>query len=299
MPVPPLYIRLVQSGDLKKQIREVVDGQQRMKAVLDFIEGKYRISKSPKTPWSGLFYDDLDNEDQIRIDNAPFTVEVFSGISDEDVLVVFARLNIYSVKLNAQELRNGKYFGAFKESAYKMGVSCLAFWRKHRIFTEMNIARMLEAEFASELLIAAHSGMQDKKKSIDKFYQDFDSEYPNQTRDVKRCTRVMGEISETCDDLSDTAFNSRPNFYTLYCVVFHHLFGLPKQTADTPKRSLTSAEKRSLREAVEVLSDVLSESKKSPGRYAKYAKFIAACRQQTDNIKPRQVRFDTLFDLAF
>ncbi|MBV9629876.1 MAG: DUF262 domain-containing protein, partial [Xanthobacteraceae bacterium] len=39
MPVPPIYIRNVQAVRPEKMIREVIDGQQRISAVLDFVDG--------------------------------------------------------------------------------------------------------------------------------------------------------------------------------------------------------------------------------------------------------------------
>src|SRR5437764_10209312 len=96
-----------------------------------------------------------------------FICEVFQGISDAEILEIFARLNQYSVPLNTQELRNGKYFGFFKQSAYRLAHTYVDFWRKHKLFSERAMARMTEVEFTSELMIAALDGLQDKKKSID------------------------------------------------------------------------------------------------------------------------------------
>src|ERR1039458_4367518 len=44
MTVPPLYFRKTQSEQTKKMVRQVVDGQQRVRSVLDFIGGEYRLS---------------------------------------------------------------------------------------------------------------------------------------------------------------------------------------------------------------------------------------------------------------
>ena len=56
MPVPPIYLRLVQSSDTKKQIREVIDGQQRLHAVLDYVDGKFRLSRTLIAPWASKFF---------------------------------------------------------------------------------------------------------------------------------------------------------------------------------------------------------------------------------------------------
>src|SRR6202011_615663 len=110
----------------------------------DFIEDGFTLSKTLKAPWKGKKFSQLSDEEQEQIMSFSFPAEIFKGISDQQVLEVFCRLNTYSVKLNAQELRNGKYFGLFKTAAYALALEYLEFWRKHRIFSEQNIACMLE-----------------------------------------------------------------------------------------------------------------------------------------------------------
>ncbi|HTQ77054.1 MAG TPA: DUF262 domain-containing protein, partial [Burkholderiales bacterium] len=45
MPVPPIYIRLGQAREKNRVIREVVDGQQRLAALTDFMRGSYALAK--------------------------------------------------------------------------------------------------------------------------------------------------------------------------------------------------------------------------------------------------------------
>ncbi len=301
MPVPPIYLRLVQKEDKTGIAREVVDGQQRIKAVLDYIDGKYRLSTTLKAPWAGSAYARLTPSDRGKIESFSFSTEIFKGISDEEVLNVFSRLNLHSVKLNAQELRNGKYFGHFKQLAYQLALDHLTFWRKHKIFSEVSIARMLEVELTSELLIAGHAGMQDKKTSVDKFYHELNDAYTGKAADEKRFRQTMGEISEVFDgDLAESEFHRAPLFYTLYCTVYHYAFGIPKEQRRTPKKVLTIAKQISLRDAALHLSEIVSVAREEKGNVPKkYAEFVAACLSQTDNIKPRKIRFDTLFEEAF
>lgn len=42
LPVPPIYLRVRQSKEKSRLIREVIDGQQRISAVLDYIDGTDR-----------------------------------------------------------------------------------------------------------------------------------------------------------------------------------------------------------------------------------------------------------------
>jgi uncharacterized protein with ParB-like and HNH nuclease domain len=45
-PIPPIYIREILDPNRRKTVREVVDGQQRMQTILDFLEGRFVILKS-------------------------------------------------------------------------------------------------------------------------------------------------------------------------------------------------------------------------------------------------------------
>jgi hypothetical protein len=302
MTVPPLYFRMTQNAGRTKMIREVVDGQQRVRSVLEFIAGEYRLSKTLKAPWAGKRFADLSESQQRQIKEFSFPTEIFKGISDQQILEVFCRLNMNGVALNSQELRNGRYFGLFKTASFALALTYLEFWRKHKVFSEQNIARMLEVELVSELLIAGHDGMQDKKKTIDSFYEKWELAYPDQEKDKKRFEQTLQVISETFSDsrLANGEFRRPPLFYTLYCVVFHHLFGLPGIQRTTPRKRLTADQRDGLRDAVGLLSEKISDSKDPTiDLPAKYKTFVAACQRQTDNIQPRKIRFNSLFDEAF
>lgn len=192
-PVPPLYLRKTQNPDKTKIIRDVIDGQQRLRAVLGYVKGRFPLAKSVSDEAPNLRFDQLSEDQQDRIRNYSFTCETFSSISDEEVLEVFARINTRSVKLNAQELRNGRFFGEFKRAAYRLAHEHLPFWRDNRIFTEGRIARMAEVELVSELLIVELDGLQDKKSSIDSFYAGDRGQTPNRNVVNKRLTSPCSE----------------------------------------------------------------------------------------------------------
>lgn len=300
MPVPPIYMRQMQSPEKDRVIREVVDGQQRISSVLDFMEGSYRLSKTLKGPWAGKTFSDLSGDEQDRVRTYSFSVEVFHGISDLEVLEIFSRLNTYSVSLNKQELRNGRYFGLFKQSVYALAHEHLEFWRRHSIFTEQSIARMLEAEFVSEVFIAQLAGMQDKKKSIDSFYDKHDEKFQQQGTIEKRFREVVDDINESLDGvLKASVFRRPPILYSLFCVLLHRRHGLPGASLASPKSALSKDDHLSLREAVESLSEKVEVARAGDDVAARYAGFVKACLQQTDNIRPRETRFTALYRAAF
>lgn len=299
-PVPPVYVRIVKKPGSSAAIREIVDGQQRVSAVLDFVNGKYSLSNNIESPYVGCFYGDLPTEAKEAIENYSFLCEVFYGVDDREILSVFARLNTHSVRLNAQELRNGKFFGPFKRCAYDLSLSHLTYWRNNRIFTETAIARMQEVELTSELMIALMAGMQDKKKAIDTFYERFDNEFAERGRVETKFRRVIDELSEAVGDLSKSQFRRTPLFYSLFLTVAHQLYGIPG--VNLPRRSsdkLNAGERQRLFDTVTELDDVI-ETARSGGEIKKeYATFVTAALQQTDNIRPRTTRLSVIYGLAF
>ncbi len=94
MTVPPLYFRMTQNQAKTKAVREVVDGQQRVRSVLEFIADVYRLSKTLKGPWAGKRFSQLLEDQQRQIKSFSFPTEIFKGISDKQVLEVFCRLNM-------------------------------------------------------------------------------------------------------------------------------------------------------------------------------------------------------------
>jgi hypothetical protein len=300
MPIPPIYIRLTQHENKKGIVRQVVDGQQRLSSILDFCDSKFQLSKTLGAPWAGKWYEDLKKEEKATFDGASFSAEIFRRISDLEVLESFARLNTYSVALNAQELRNGKYFGLFKQSAYALAYEHLECWRRNGIFAERSIARMLEVELTSELIISHLVGMQDKKKSIEDFYSKYDESFPEQQQISNRFREIIDLIGDTVGDaLGDTEFHRPPLFYTLYCVVLHRLFGLPKAPWPRTKVTLSKTDKLSLANAVRELSAVVANGREGEKIPKTLEAFVTACLRQTDNIKPRNERFRALYSKAF
>jgi hypothetical protein len=299
-PVPPIYIRLTKVKGQSLPVREIVDGQQRMSAAIDFVEGKFTLSASLHSPYAGKRFLDLPAPVRDKIMGYSFICEVFQSITDEEVLSIFARLNTYSVRLNAQELRNGRFFGPFKQTAYSLAYSHLTFWRNNRVFSEMAIARMAEAELVSELLVAMLHGMQDKKKSIDDFYKRYDSSFPRRREMEKRFRKVIDEITECLgNNLKSSQFRRTPLFYSMFLALYHRMYGLPgfdTKRAGTDK--LAAPERQAFKRAIDTLSDVVADGRRDVIRKG-YAAFVGASLRQTDNIKPRQARLTAIYTRAF
>lgn len=317
-PVPPLHIRMTAGTDGRAR-REVIDGQQRLRTLFDFMQGKLTISRSLHSPWAGLNMNAISDEEREAIRLTQFHVYQYQAIDDATVLEIFARLNTYSVALTAQELRNGKYFGEFKTLVYALSWQYLELWRNARIFAEAAIARMAEAELVSELLALQFDGFQDKKKSLDYFYAGLDQEWPSspialpgrrgqdfnprawlsRSEAEDRFRATISAILETVGDiLAETPFRRVPLLYTLYSVHYHLQFGLPGVDLETPHRAPNASDSQKIRNAVEELASWMAVDLSDDAVPARQRNFAIAAARQTDNVAPRRLRFETLWDEA-
>lgn len=308
-PIPPVHIRHVQRGR-EGLTREVIDGQQRISAVLQFARNELRLSR-PRIaqellpPWAGLRFEDLDPYLQERFNAYSFRCEVYKGNIDDSVIYeIFSRINTYSVPLSDQELRNGRFFGEFKSSVYGLASEMTPFWRASGIFTPQAIARMVDREFISEALALQMRGMQDKKTSLNSIYAEFDQEWVDRTEHENRFRRCIDEIRGSVGELiPDTRFKRPALFYTLYATVYHRIYGLSQRLPEgenplpsSPESGLGEQGAARLRDAMLRINEAIAGDvayEEGP-----IASFVAAAARQTDNIRPRLTRLRSLWALA-
>lgn len=301
LPVPPIYLRVIQHPK-HGMVREVVDGQQRLSAVLSYIKDGYALSKNIESPAIGKRFSELSPDQQAAIQQYSFICEVFYGVDDSDILKIFARLNTHSVKLNGQELRNGRFFGHFKRTCFDLSFEHLEFWRSRKLFSEQGFARMQEVELTSELIIAMLAGLQDKKKSIDGFYKKYDEIFLEKDLMEKRFRSVIDAINSSVGvNLANTQFRRGPIFYSLFTAVAHRMFGIPGIDLVAPATGkLTQSDAEGLLDAVVELSDVVeAASDQNEEVPENLRQFVSACLRQTDNIRPRRIRLETIYRHAF
>jgi hypothetical protein len=134
-PIPAIHIRQKIDVGTKKTIRQVVDGQQRLGAILDYIKDGFSVMKVHNKKYGGLTFSELPGDVQEKFLEYDLFVDFLIGATDSDVLEVFARINSYTIVLNPQEKLNAEFSGKFKQLVYRLGREHLEFWRKNQILT--------------------------------------------------------------------------------------------------------------------------------------------------------------------
>jgi hypothetical protein len=124
IPVPPIFLYEIEGARY-----EVMDGQQRLNAIKEFLEGDFALSGlQVLAPLNGLRYSRCPPRIKRALDRSSLSAIVLLLESDSDVLLgssftvtdirrfIFDRLNTGGAKLNAQEIRNAIYPGNFNRA---------------------------------------------------------------------------------------------------------------------------------------------------------------------------------------
>lgn len=240
LPVPVIYLR--ERLDLERQetVREVVDGQQRLRTLLGFVNeallkdfdperDRFVVRKLHNPDISGIPFSELDDSLKKRILSYQFSTHTLpTGIEDREVLQMFARLNATGVKLNAQELRNAEWFGLFKTIMYDLALEQLDNWRTWGVLSEDQIARMKEVEITSDLVLNMLQGLTGKtQERIDEMYKKYDESFSQATVVKDRFRKVMTVIETLmARALADSVYTSEVHFFSLWIYLYDVMWGL-------------------------------------------------------------------------
>ena len=152
-PVPPLYARRVDG-----KVYDFLDGKQRINAVCGFMNNEYsligiadvELEDGSFMDINGMKFDDLPEELQDRIKDYTFVIQYFDDITDEQVRVLFCKLN------------NGKPLSAKEKNiAYCVDIMTVANIAEHEVFQKILTAKGLESRKNIPMVMKIHMMVND------------------------------------------------------------------------------------------------------------------------------------------
>lgn len=279
-PIPLLFFQRISSAQTGRPGYSVIDGQQRLRAVFEFLDDRIRLTESDKKKsFYNKRFSQLSPELQDSISSYDLVIQELSGYAQDDIEDIFVRMNKYVVKLSPQELRHARAVGKFNDFVERIGK--WGFWRAKRIVSAQQIKRMRAVEFAAELTILLIEGPQDKKSSIDLYYGRYQKSFSKGQWIENLLKKYLQWIEKALPKIETTRYRSPTDFYSL--------IGALHSVSD---------EGRSLKRikpniAGQNLVQFAAHTKqKNPTGEA--AKYVAAASRQTDNIQPRTTRIEIL-----
>jgi hypothetical protein len=195
MDIPKLYLRSIGNGAQGGYDFEVVDGQQRLRAIWEFFDGEYPLSKDMELvrggeDLRGRRYDAMPTEVWIELGRYPLTV-VELDATDDEVEEMFVRLQ-NGTTLRAAEIRNAMP-GDMKVfvrdlSEHPFFPSC-RFANKRRDYDHV-AAQMTRLELAGEPTDVKNTRLE----AMYREHQDFDSQ-SDKGRKIRRGLNYLAAMS--------------------------------------------------------------------------------------------------------
>jgi len=243
-PIPKVFIRQKLNTQTRQSVREVVDGQQRLRTIISFLKDGFTINKKHHPKYGGFYFSQLNEADdtiQANILNYEISTDLLVNMPDSEILDIFGRLNSYSVTLNEQEKINANHFGPFKTLADRLAHEFHDFWINNKILTDKEVLRMADVNITADLLIAIIEGIKSKKQ-IKTYYAQYEREFNHDPDRIAENFTTTIEIIQGIfgPDLKGTEFKRIHIFYSLFTAIYHLRFGLPE--IDIPQMAITPAE---------------------------------------------------------
>lgn len=273
-PIPTIYIRHDLDIDTEKSIKEIVDGQQRVRSVLEYAAGEY-AARHPSHS-KPVKYAELRPAERTQFKMTKLAVGYLINADDADVIEIFGRLNSVSKTLNAQEKRNAAFSGEMKQFCLKEAAERVKLWRELGVFSATDMARMLEVQFVSDIVLNLINGLSDfSSAKLDQLYRENDDSFPKRAAIRKRLNAVFTTIASLDPSvIRDTIFSRDPLFFSLVVVL----------------DSATKVGRRRIEDGLQAIDDMFNSDVAFDERTAEEAAFVAACTASTQRIKSRRIR---------
>lgn len=287
VPMPKILVQALIRD--KKSHMIVIDGQQRLTAILGFLRDEYVLDAPYEGPYFLKKFSQLPKEIQYKILSYKLDVNEIASTDPEVIRDIYSRVNKYNVQLTRQELRRADYPGDFLRVSEQLAAD--KFFEDNRVFTYANSKRMGDVEFVSELLMLLLSGPQEKKDEMDVFYERYMKwdvvEKNAVTERFKVALKHIGDIwpSDGISGLLPPFFRSRFKQKADFYALFNAIDDLVRQGQTLEGKNLTC-----LRRDLAFLDEKIEPE----SEIQLFRKYAIQCVSQSNTIGSRKWRRNVL-----
>ena len=305
VPIPEVYVQVTQGDDGTEEYG-VVDGQQRLRTILQFVgierdadqEGgdvnRFALEALTATAaHRDRVFTDLTTEERKTFFQYEICVRFLYTDDRKEVEDVFKRLNKYTLPLKAQELRNATYHGPFAKLSELLADD--EYWAVNRIVTPASIRRMADIEMMSDLLIGLLHGPQGgSARIIDEYYEQyepFEDEFPEQNRIRRQFAATLDAIKRLYPDIANVPrWGNRADFYSLFVAIGNLL----------PDHEIPAKQEKHLAETLMQFAREVDQKVEAPtARASKVATTYARAIEKGSNDKARRLdRHEALIEIV-
>ncbi len=229
LPFPEIYVcEGVVDVQKLRTTRLVIDGQQRLTTIRNYIEGKH---EHPLISISA--YQSLSTERKQDFLSYQVVMRDLGKVDDETTREIFRRINLTKFKLDDIEIHNAIYDGHFIQAAkYILDNISL---EQYGVLRESEFTRMADLHFMLLVMATLEGGgyfAQDRE--VETMVSTWNDEYPNKDHMIALLIKTFATIKDL-DLPLDSMWFRKSNFFTLVVETAKHIKILP---ADYKERLL-------------------------------------------------------------
>lgn len=217
LPFPEVYMTTAVTSEGNTHC-EVVDGQQRIAAILRFERDDLILESEDDeidVRWEGKSFSALGPQMRANFYQYVVCTRELSDADDTALRNMFRRLNVNQKTLNDQELRHARFKGAFIQLMEQLADD--PWWTDHRIVTPREVRRQLDVELVSELMAGLMTGPLDKKDRLDEdFYAEYETQFPEGAHWQSEFLKVRDIVGLTLPEADFRRWSGRSDFYGLF-----------------------------------------------------------------------------------
>jgi Protein of unknown function DUF262 len=171
-PFPEIYVA---TGDVNPDTAEgtqmLVDGQQRISTLYQYFTGSpdIRLGEVPA-------YSSLQQETKLAFLEYEVVVRDLGKKTIDEIKEVFTRINSTKYSLNAMEIHNARFDGAFKQ--FGEALAGHEFFERHGVFKSNDIKRMGDLVFCLALVITLLSTYFNRDDDLEEYLDKYNDEFP-------------------------------------------------------------------------------------------------------------------------
>ncbi len=175
-PFPEIYVA---AGEVNPDTGEgkemLVDGQQRVTTLYQYFSGSDDLRLGDLRPYAALT-----PEEKIAFLEYEVVVRDLGKKTIEEIKEVFTRINSTKYSLNAMEIHNARFDGAFKHFGEELTQH--AFFDENRVFKTNDIRRMGDLVFCLTMTITMLTTYFNRDDELEEFLEKYNDEFPDAER---------------------------------------------------------------------------------------------------------------------
>jgi hypothetical protein len=266
-PFPEIYIA---AGSVNQETGEgtemLVDGQQRITTLNQYFRALPDLRLDAETPP----YSALDSTRKLEFLEYEVVIRDLGQLDLESIKRVFQRINATNYSLNAMEIHNARFDGAFKKAAETIADS--PFFETHKTFSTGEIKRMQDVRFCLTLLVSVMSTYFNRDEFLETYLEKYNDEFEDSERYISEFNEVFTFLSD-CKFGKDVRIWKKQDLFT--AIVEIHRAKFKKKTILDPA---VVANKLGAFYASIDLATVSTDSQSPVGKYYKAVNAATADR---------------------